>query len=72
MNARTFALATIVFTAASPAFADAAKRPQDRPAVREQTLLQELTAGMREILVTVAPDIALPKLELKLPTLDGR
>jgi len=26
---------------------------------------------MREILVAVAPEISFPKLELKLPTLDG-
>jgi hypothetical protein len=72
MNARSLALAAVAFAAISPVFADASKREEARPAVREQTLLQELAAGMREILVAVAPEISLPKLELQLPTLDAR
>ena len=72
MNARSFALAALASIAISPAFAEAPKRPaaEPRPAVREQTLLEELAAGMREIVVAAAPEISLPKLELKLPTLE--
>ena len=72
MNARFFALAAVAFVATLPVLADAAKRPEPRPIAREQTLLEELAAGMRVVLVAAAPEISLPKLELKLPTLDGR
>jgi len=66
MNVRSFALAALALVAISPAFAEAPKRP----AVLEQTLLEELVAGMREIVVAAAPEISLPKVELKLPTLE--
>ncbi len=71
MNARSFALTAAALIAISPALAETPKRPavEPRPAVREQTLLDELAAGMREIVVAVVPEISLPKLELKLPTL---
>jgi hypothetical protein len=72
MNARSLALAAIAFAAITSAFADASKREEPRRVVREQTLLQELGAGMREILVAVTPEISLPKLELQLPRLDRR
>jgi hypothetical protein len=35
-------------------------------------LLAEVTAGMREILRAVTPEISLPTIEIKLPTLDAR
>ena len=72
MNARSFALAALTLVAISPAFAEAPKRPaaEPRPAVREQTLLEDLAAGMREIVVAAAPEISLPKLELMLPKLE--
>ena len=44
------------------------QRPQ--PAAREQTLLENLANGMRELLRAAAPEISLPAIELKLPTLD--
>ena len=71
MNARSFVLAAAALIAISPALAETPKRPtvEPRPTVREQTLLEELTAGMREIVVAVVPEISLPKLELKLPAL---
>jgi hypothetical protein len=73
MNVRSFTLAAVTLIAISPAFADAPKAaPADpRPAVREQTVLEELAAGMREILRAVVPEISLPALEIKLPTLNG-
>ena len=46
------------------------KRRTPQPAPREQTLLEEVAAGMREVLRAVTPEISLPKLEIKLPTLD--
>ena len=44
-------------------------RSRNRPP-REQTLLEELAAGMRELLRAAAPEISLPTIELKLPPLD--
>jgi len=76
MNVRTIAFAALAVLAASAALAEAPKSPQPaattqpEPVVREQTLLEEVTAGMREILRAVTPDIALPALSIELPTLD--
>jgi hypothetical protein len=72
MNARSFILSAVAFAAVSPAFADASNREEPRPAAREQRLLRDLAAGMREIVAAVVPEISVPKLDLKLPTLDGR
>ena len=71
MNVRSFALAAAALIAISPAFADAPKAApaEAQPAVREQTVLAEVAAGMREVLRAVVPEISLPALDLKLPTL---
>ena len=74
MNVRSFALAAAALIAISPAFADAPKAAKAAPAeaqptVREQTVLAEVAAGMREVLRAVVPEISLPALDLKLPTL---
>lgn len=59
---------------ASAAFADApapnAAEPQPTP--RVQPLLDEVAAGMREILRAVSPEIRLPAIDVKLPTLAPR
>jgi hypothetical protein len=72
MNVRSFALAAVALIAISPAFADAPKAAptEAQPAVRAQTVLEELAAGMREVLRAVMPEISLPALELELPALD--
>ena len=72
MNARSFVLAAVAMYAISPAFAEAPKRASAEPplVVREHTVIEELAAGMREVLRAVVPAISLPALELKLPTLD--
>ena len=72
MNARSFALAAVALVAASAAFAEQPKPATTEPqsTAREQTVLEELAAGMREILSAVVPEISVPALELKLPTLD--
>jgi hypothetical protein len=76
MNVRSLAFAAIAVIAASTAIAEAPESPQPaakirpEPAVREQTLLEEVAAGMREILRAVTPDIALPEISIELPTLD--
>lgn len=76
MKVRSIAFAAIAVIAASAALAEAPESPQPaanvrpEPVVREQTLLEEVAAGMREILRAVTPDIALPKLSLELPKLE--
>ncbi len=48
-----------------------AEGPESRNrAAREQTLLENLANGMRELLRAAAPEISLPTIELKLPALD--
>jgi hypothetical protein len=76
MNVRAIAFAAIALIATSAALAEAPEPAQPtaklrpEPVVREQTLLEEVVAGMREILRAVTPDIALPELSIELPTLD--
>jgi hypothetical protein len=74
MKIRSIAIAAVTCLAASTAFAGepAPKVAQPQPAPRGQTLLAEVTTGMREILRTVTPEISLPTIEIKLPTLDAR
>jgi hypothetical protein len=74
MKIRSIAIAAVTCLAASPAFAGepAPKVAQPQSAPRGQTLLAEVTTGMREILRTVTPEISLPTIEIKLPTLDAR
>jgi hypothetical protein len=73
MNVRSIGFAALTLAATSAVFAEAAKPApvEPAPAAREQTLLQDVAAGMRELLRAVAPEISLPKLEIKLPTLDA-
>lgn len=74
MNVRHFALAAALLMSTSAALA-AAPAPQPvapQPPAREQSLLEELASGMRELLRAVAPEIALPAIDLKLPKLDLR
>ncbi len=74
MNIRSIALAVVAVLATSAAFAEAAalKAAEPQPAPREQTLVEEIAAGMREIVRAVTPEISLPAVEVKLPTLDAR
>jgi hypothetical protein len=75
MKTRTaaFALAAALATSAACAGEAAPKPVQPTHTVpRTQTLVQDLAAGAREILRAVTPEISLPAVELKLPTLDAR
>jgi hypothetical protein len=74
MKIRSIASAAIAVVAASAAFADlpAAKVAEPQPAPRAETLLEEIADGMREVLRVVTPEISLPTVEVKLPTLDAR
>ena len=69
MKIRSLAFAVVALAATSVAFAEAAspKAAAPQPAPREQTLLEGIAVGMREILQAVAPEISLPALEIKLP-----
>jgi hypothetical protein len=73
MTTRSLLLAVTLATS-SAAFGQTLERPttaatRETPA-REQTLLVELVNGMRELIEAVVPEISLPAIELKLPTLD--
>jgi hypothetical protein len=71
MNIRSIVVAAVAFAAVSAAYADEpAPKPAKTEAPRVETALAELTAGMREVLRAVTPEISLPALELKLPKLD--
>jgi hypothetical protein len=73
MKTRFIALAAAALLASSAALA-AAPAPaapnlaKPQPVPREHTLVEELARGARDILAAAVPEIALPKLELKLPT----
>lgn len=72
MNIRSIALAAVAVLTMSSAFAAAPppKAAEPQPAPRAQTLLDELAAGMRDVLRAVTPEVSLPKLEVKLPLLN--
>ena len=74
MKIRSFAVAAVALLATSLVFAgEAALKPaQPEPASRAQTLLDDLAAGMRDVLRAVVPEIAMPELDVKLPSLDAR
>jgi hypothetical protein len=74
MRIRLGALAIVAFVATWAALAEApaSKSAELEATPREQTLLEEIAAGMREIVRAVAPEISLPAIEIKLPTLDAR
>jgi len=74
MKIRSIALAIVAVLTTSAALAEtpAPKAAERQPAPREQTLVAEIADGMREILRAVTPEISLPTIEVKLPTLDAR
>jgi hypothetical protein len=74
MKIRSIAIAAVaVATTVSSVAGEAALPPaQPEPASRAQMLLEDLAAGMRDVLRAVAPEIALPRLDVKLPSLDAR
>jgi hypothetical protein len=75
MKIRSIVLAALALAATSAAFAEASApkaTPARQPAPREQTVLEELAVGMRDVLRTVTPEISLPMLEIKLPAAAGR
>jgi hypothetical protein len=73
MKIRSIALAIVATLATSAALAEGpARKPADPRAPHEQTLIQEISAGMRDILRAVTPEISLPTIEVKLPALDAR
>ena len=67
MNIRLIAIAaaSVVATSAALAAVPASSHATTEPAaLAERTLPEEITAGMRELLLDVTPEIALPKIEL--------
>jgi hypothetical protein len=74
MKIRTIAIAAVALTAISAAFAGTpeSQRAPQRPADSNATLLTEIAASMRDLLRAVTPEISLPALEVKLPTLEPR
>ncbi|HUQ52872.1 MAG TPA: hypothetical protein VM692_11670 [Gammaproteobacteria bacterium] len=73
MQIRSLAIASLALLAASAALAgESAPKVAQPPAAPRQTLVAEVTAGMRELLRAVTPEISLPALEVKLPTLDAQ
>jgi hypothetical protein len=83
MNTRSITVAVVAALAASAALADSSapvassrgatpELAAPRPAPRAQSLVHEIAAGMREVLRAATPEISLPALEVKLPTLDAR
>jgi hypothetical protein len=74
MKIRSIIVAAAAALATSVAFANtpAPKPAQPQPVPRAESVVEELVAGMRELLRAAAPEIALPKLEVKLPALDAR
>lgn len=75
MKIRFIAFAAAALLASSAALAvtptPAPTRPEPQVASHESTLVEELTRSAREILAAAVPEIALPKLELKLPARGG-
>lgn len=74
MNVRSIVFAAVAVMAASATFAEGLKPAavEARPATQGQTALKELTAGMREVLRAVVPEIKMPAIEIKLPALDAK
>ena len=72
MKIRFTAIAAVAALTTSAALANAPSLVVAEPAPRTQTLVRELAAAMREVLRTVTPEIALPAVEVKLPTIDLR
>lgn len=74
MKIKSIAFGLVAAMTASAAFAEAPalKAAEPQPAACEQKLVDEITVGMREVLRAVTPEISLPKVEVKLPTLAAR
>ncbi len=72
MKIRFIAIAAVAALTTSAALANAPSPVVAEPAPRAQTLVRELAAAMREVLHTVTPEISLPAVEVKLPTIDLR
>ncbi len=72
MKIRFIAIAAVAALTTSAALANAPSPVVAEPAPRAQTLVRELAAAMREVLRTVTPEISLPAVEVKLPTIDLR
>src|SRR5688572_25209581 len=73
MKIRSIALAIVAVLTTSAALAQApAPKAEPKPALREHTLVEEISAGMRDVLRAVTPEISLPTIEVKLPALDVR
>jgi hypothetical protein len=74
MTIRTSTIACVAFAAISTAFAATpeSQRAPQQPADGHSTLLTEIAASMRDLLRAVTPEISLPALEVKLPTLEPR
>lgn len=74
MKIRSIALSAIALTAISAAFAGTpeSQRAPQPTAAGNSTLLTEIAASMRDLLRAVTPEISLPALEVKLPTLEPR
>ena len=72
MKIRFIAIAAVAALTTSAALANAPSPVVAVPAARTQTLVRELAAAMREVLRTVTPEISLPAVEVKLPTIDLR
>ena len=74
MKIQSITVAAVAIVALSSAFAGEATLKPAQPAFasRGQTLIQDLAAGMRDVLRAVVPEIALPALDVKLPSLDAR
>lgn len=74
MKIRFIAIAVVAVLSTSAAFAGSApavKAVEGQPAPRAQTLLEDIAAGMRQVLRSVTPEVSLPKIEITLPTLQG-
>ena len=74
MKIRSITVAAVAALATSAALADARtpKAAAPQPAPSAQSLVQEIAAGMREVLRAATPEISLPALEVKLPAVDAR
>ena len=72
MTTRYVLLAAVALATSSATLGQALDRTTAKPpaTASEQTLLVELANGMRELIEAVVPEISLPAIELKLPTLD--
>lgn len=73
MSLRNLCLATVAYAAFSPALgapADSTVTEEARDsAPAEETLAEGIVASMRDLLDSVTPEISLPAIEIRLPTI---